>query len=446
LEWRHSSPDRKIGLLYEEDTAMSKNAKGSDGRKVGEQGQLWLRLPGLVREALYDTVIGTGLACVNEVLEAERVRFCGVRYQHQAQRQALRAGTVASSLVLGGRRVKVPRPRARSLDGHELVLPSWQAWSSRDPLDQRSVEQMVLGVSSRRYARSLEPLAQDLEVSGVSKSAVSERFVIGTQRRLAELMTRDLRGLSLVVLMIDGVHFADHVILAAVGIDHNGAKQVLGLREGATENAAACKALLADLIERGLAVNRCIVVVIDGAKALHRAVTDTFGERALIQRCQQHKKRNVTDSLPQRMRGSVLQAINQAYAIRDAKHARKLLENLARRLEHAHPGAAASLREGLDETLTLMRLELPQNLERVLSSTNLIENLFSSVRDTARRVKRWQGGMMVLRWTAAGVLEAERHFRKIVGYRALPKLVAALHNRDATFEPRRGVENTKSAA
>jgi transposase-like protein len=425
---------------------MSKNAKGSDGRKVGEQGQLWLRLPGLVREALYDTVIGTGLACVNEVLEAERVRFCGVRYQHQAQRQALRAGTVASSLVLGGRRVKVPRPRARSLDGHELVLPSWQAWSSRDPLDQRSVEQMVLGVSSRRYARSLEPLAQDLEVSGVSKSAVSERFVIGTQRRLAELMTRDLRGLSLVVLMIDGVHFADHVILAAVGIDHNGAKQVLGLREGATENAAACKALLADLIERGLAVNRCIVVVIDGAKALHRAVTDTFGERALIQRCQQHKKRNVTDSLPQRMRGSVLQAINQAYAIRDAKHARKLLENLARRLEHAHPGAAASLREGLDETLTLMRLELPQNLERVLSSTNLIENLFSSVRDTARRVKRWQGGMMVLRWTAAGVLEAERHFRKIVGYRALPKLVAALHNRDATFETRRGVENTKSAA
>jgi putative transposase len=425
---------------------MSKNAKGSDGRKVGEQGQLWLRLPGLVREALYDTVIGTGLACVNEVLEAERVRFCGVRYQHQAQRQALRAGTVASSLVLGGRRVKVPRPRARSLDGHELVLPSWQAWSSRDPLDQRSVEQMVLGVSSRRYARSLEPLAQDLEVSGVSKSAVSERFVIGTQRRLAELMTRDLRGRSLVVLMIDGVHFADHVILAAVGIDHNGAKQVLGLREGATENAAACKALLADLIERGLAVNRCIVVVIDGAKALHRAVTDTFGERALIQRCQQHKKRNVTDSLPQRMRGSVLQAINQAYAIRDAKHARKLLENLARRLEHAHPGAAASLREGLDETLTLMRLELPQNLERVLSSTNLIENLFSSVRDTARRVKRWQGGMMVLRWTAAGVLEAERHFRKIVGYRALPKLVAALHNRDATFETRRGVENTKSAA
>jgi putative transposase len=442
LEWRHSSPDRKIGLLKEE----RKNAKRSDGRKVGEQGQLWLRLPGLVREALYDTVIGTGLACVNEVLEAERVRFCGTRYLHQAQRQALRAGTVASSLVLGGRRVKVRRPRVRSVDGHEVMLPSWQAWSSRDPLDGRSVEQMVLGVSTRRYARSLEPLPQDLEVSGVSKSAVSERFVIGTQRRLAQLMARDLSGLALVALMIDGVHFAEHVVLAAVGIDQQGAKHVLGLREGATENAAACKALLADLIERGLAVNRSMVVVIDGAKALHRAVTDTFGERALIQRCQQHKKRNVTEALPQRMRGPVLQAINQAYALHDAKHSRKLLENLARRLEHDHPGAAASLREGLEETLTVMRLELPQNLERVLSSTNLIENLFGGVRETARRVKRWQGGTMVLRWTAAGVLEAERHFRKIVGYRALPKLVAALQTRDAYLETRRGVENTKRAA
>lgn len=435
-----------IGLLYEEEAAMKKNANGSDGRKAGEPGQLWLRLPGLVREALYDTVIGTGLACVSEVLEAERARLCGTRYQHQTQRQALRAGTVASSLVLGGRRVNVRRPRVRSVDGYEVVLPSWQVWSSRDPLDQRSVEQMVLGVSSRHYARSLEPLPQDLEVSGVSKSAVSERFVIGTRRRLAELMARDLSGLSLVALMIDGVHFAEHVVLAAVGIDQQGNKHVLGLREGATENAAACKALLADLIERGLAANGCVVVVIDGAKALHRAVTDTFGEGALIQRCQQHQKRNVTDSLPQRMRASALQAMNQAYAIGEAKRARKLLENLARRLEHEHPGAAASLREGLDETLTVMRLELPRNLERVLSSTNLIENLFGSVRDTARRVKRWQGGTMVLRWTAAGVLEAERHFRKIIGYRALPKLVAALRTRPAAFAATRGVENTKRAA
>jgi putative transposase len=202
--------------------------------------------------------------------------------------------------------------RARSTDNHELRLPGWQAWSSHDPLDERAFEQMVLGVSTRRYARSLEPLPQEVKVRGISKSAVSERFVVGTQRRLAELMQRDLSGLKLIALLIDGVHFADHVVLAAVGIDVDGAKHPLGLREGATENAAACKALLEDLIERGLDPNRAILVVIDGAKALRRAVLDTFGERALIQRCQAHKKRNVTDALPERMRASVRTAMNQA--------------------------------------------------------------------------------------------------------------------------------------
>jgi putative transposase len=347
---------------------------------------------------------------------------------------------------MGGRRVKVERPRARSVDGHELSLPSWQAWSARDPLDERAFEQMVLGVSTRRYARSLEALPNEFEVHGVGKSAVSERFVVGTQRRLSELMRRDLSGLALVALMIDGVHFAEHVVLAAVGIESNGTKHVLGLREGATENAAACKALLADLIERGLDPNRAILVVIDGAKALHKAVSETFGARVLIHRCHAHKKRNVADALPERMRASVHTTMNQAYATRDPKRARRLLENLACRLESAHPGAAGSLREGLEETLTVMRLDLPANLERVLSSTNLIENLFSRVRDTARRVKRWQGGTMILRWTAAGVLEAERHFRKIAGFRALPKLVAALRAHDAAIDRARQVEIGKRAA
>jgi putative transposase len=221
---------------------------------------------------------------------------------------------------------------------------------------------------------------------------------------------------------------------------------VLGLREGATENAAACKALLADLIERGLPTERTLLFVIDGAKALHRALTDTFGERALIQRCRQHKKRNVTEALPERMRSSVLSAMSQAYATRDRKRARRLLEHLARRLEREYPSAAGSLREGLDETLTVMRLDLPESLERVLSSTNLIENLFSRVREIARRVKRWQGGTMILRWTAAGVLEAERSFRKIAGYRALPKLVAALRVRDLAIERERRVDNGRKAA
>src|SRR6266446_2183347 len=405
---------------------MNKSAKGKDGRKAAGPGQLWLRLPGLVREALYDTVIGAGLACVDEVLEAERVVLCGERYEHLAERQALRAGHVA---------------------GCELRLPSWREWSARDPLEQRAVEQMVVGVSTRGYARSLEPLPETVAVRGISKSAVSERFVYGTERKLAELMSRELRELNLVALMIDGVHFAEHVVLAAVGVDERGDKHVLGLREGATENASAVRALLADLVERGLDTNRSLLIVIDGAKALHKAVSEVFGARGLIQRCREHKKRNVTDALPERLRAAVRSAMNQAYATGNAGRARRLLDNLARRLEHQHPGAAAALREGLEETLTVMRLGLPENLERVLSSTNLIENLFSRVRAIGRRVTHWQSGTMVLRWAAAGVLEAERGFRKLAGCRAMPSLVAALRTRDTQFTRiRQGVDASERAA
>ena len=424
---------------------MKKSAKRKDGRKAA-RGQLWLHLPGMVREALYDTVIGAGLACVDEVLETERVALCGERYEHLPDRQALRAGHVASSLVLGGRRVAVQRPRARSVAGRELGLPSWREWSARDPLEQRAVEQMVLGVSTRGYARSLEPLPEAVAVRSISKSAVSERFVYGTERKLAELMSRDLRQLRVVALLIDGVHFGEHVVLAAVGVDEHGDKHVLGLREGATENAAAVRALLADLVERGLDPNRALLIVIDGAKALHKAVVEVFGAHGLIQRCREHKKRNVTDALPERHRATVRSAMNQAYATRDTKRARRLLDGLARRLEHQHPSAAASLREGLEETLTVMRLGLPENLERVLSSTNLIENLFSRVREIGHRVKRWQSGTMVLRWTATGVLEAERGFRKLVGYRAMPILVAALRACDTQCSRNPEVDVAEKAA
>ena len=203
---------------------------------------------------------------------------------------------------------------------------------------------------------------------------------------------------------------------------------------------------MSDLIERGLNPERAILVVLDGAKALHKAVREVFGERALIHRCHAHKKRNVLEALPQRLRGAVHTAMNQAYATRDAKRAQRLLTNLAHRLESAYPSAAASLREGLEETLTVMRLHLPESLERVLSSTNLIENLFSRVREVARRVKRWQGGMMILRWTAAGVLEAERHFRKVAGYRSIPELSAALRFHDVAINRQRGVDNRQQAA
>src|SRR6202171_1325695 len=238
---------------------MKKSAKGKDGRKAA-RGQLWLQLSGMVREALYDTVIGAGLACVDEALERERVSLCGERYEHLADRQARRAGHVASSLVMGGRRVAVQRPRARTVEGHELRLPSWREWSARDPLDERAVEQMVLGVSTRGYARSLEPLPEAVAVRSISKSAVSARFVYGTERKLAALMSRALRQLRVVALLIDGVHFGEHVVLAAVGVDAQGDKHILGLREGATENAAAGRALLADLAERGVATQRAVLI------------------------------------------------------------------------------------------------------------------------------------------------------------------------------------------
>jgi transposase-like protein len=435
-----------IGLLNEEEAAVRKNGKSESLREATGQGQLWLQLPGLVLEALYETVIAAGLACVDEVLETERSGLWGPRYHHLPGREALRAGHVASSLVLGGRRVAVSRPRARSVDGHELSLPSWREWSTRDPLTERAVEQMVLGVSTRRYARSLEPLPPTASVRGISKSAVSERFVYGTERKLAELMSRELGSISFTALFIEGVQFGEHLVLAAVGVDQRGEKHVLGLREGATENAAVCKALLADLIERGLDSEHSLLVVIDGAKALHKAVVEVFGARALIQRCREHKKRSVSEALPERLRASVRTAMNQAYATGDAKRARRLLDNLARRLEDQHPGAAASLREGLDQTLTVMRLGLPDSLERVLSSTNLIENLFSRVREIGRRVRRWQSGTMVLRWSATGVLEAERAFRKMVGYRAMPMLVAALRAHDAKISRGSTVDDAEKAA
>lgn len=382
------------------------------------------------RQALWDTVVLSGLAFVEEQLETERTALCGPRYAHRRRRGAVRAGRVASSLTLGGRRIKFARPRARGTAGHELSLPSWPAWSSRDPLDERAFEQMVLGVSTRRHARSLEPSPESFQARGVGKSAVSRRFVAGTRRKLDELMRRDLSGLALAALMIDGVRFAGHVILAAIGIDHSGCKHVLGLREGATENAAAARALLAGLIERGLDGGGCLLVVIDGAKALRKAVGEVFGQRALIQRCQAHKRRNVLEALPERLRAETHRALNLAYAAGDPKRARQLLERLARQLEDAHPGAAASLREGLDETLTVMGLRLPRGLARVLSSTNLIENLFSRVREISRRVRHWQGGAMAPRWTAAGVLEAERGFRRVAGCEAMPKLLAALRAHD----------------
>jgi transposase-like protein len=320
----------------------------------------------------------------------------------------------------------VKRPRARSVDGRELTLPSWKYFSAVDPLHERALEQMLIGVSTRKYERSLEPVAAPVVVRGTSKSAVSRRFVTITKAQMDEWFNRDLSGINLAVLMLDGVHIADHVMIVAVGIDVTGVKHVLGIREGATENATTSTALLADLRERGLSTEKATLFVLDGSKALRKAVLDVWAERAKIQRCQAHKIRNVLDQLPEYMRPTVHATMRQAYSSNNVVHARKLLQNLARTLRAEHPSAAASLEEGLEETLTVMAMKLPRSLERVLSTTNIIENLIGSTRDLTARVKRWRDGEMIVRWTATAVREASTKFRRIVGYKDMPKLVRAL--------------------
>lgn len=390
-----------------------------------------LPLVDVLRSSLFEAVVAAGSAEAIRMLEEQRDAICGARYRHLEERVAYRHGSCAGSVVMGGRRVTMPRPRVRSAEGKELELPLWSRWSQEDPLEQRAMKQMLLGISTRRYAGSLEQLPTDVSVRGTSRSAVSRRFVAGTKKRLGDLMRRDLSKLDLLVLMIDGVHFEDHVVLAALGIAADGTKHVLGLWEGATENATACKSLLGDLASRGLRTDQTMLVVLDGAKALRKAVKDVFGDRALIQRCQEHKRRNVADQLPESMRTPVRRAMKEAYRCRDAKRARRLLDTLAERLDAEHPGAAASLREGLEETLTVLELGLPDRLEQTLRTTNPIDNIFGGVRDRTRRVKKWKGGRMILRWCAVAVLEAEANFRRIRGHAEMPKLVNALRLRDA---------------
>ena len=394
-----------------------------------------LGLLATVKGALFELVLGSGLGVLQALLEQEREQLCGARYRHDPERKASRAGYAdEAELVLGGRRVAVKRPRVRSRDGKEVPLPSWERFAAEDPLNQRAVEQMVLGVATRKYAHSLEPLPSGTKSRGTSKSAVSRRFVEETAKNLKDWLSRNLSELSLAALMLDGIVCGEHTVLVALGIDERGSKHVLGLWEGATENATACTGLLSNLVERGLDTTRTMLVVIDGSKALAKAVRDTFGKRALIQRCQVHKKRNVLEHLPERQRSAADATITTAYKCRDPKRALDMLNKLARQLERKHPSAAASLREGVEETLTVLPFGLIDPLERTLVTTNPIENLNSVLRRIHHNVKRWQGGTMVLRWVAIGLQEATKGFRRLKGHEGMPKLVAALRAHDARLD------------
>jgi transposase-like protein len=393
-----------------------------------EEGTLPLRLVDVVRADLRAFVTRAGMEALAAMLEEDRASLCGPRYEHDAERTCSRAGYAPGELVMGGRRVSVTRPRVRDRDGREVPLSSWGAFRDEDPLDERALRQMLLGVSTRKYARSLEPLGAELAERGTSKSAVSRRFVEVTSKKVDEWLARPLESIDPIAILIDGIHVDDHVFLVALGIDIEGKKHVLGVREGATENATCCRELLCDLRERGLSSDRQTLFVLDGAKALARAVRDVFGARARIQRCQVHKMRNVVDQLPESMRVSVRASMRQAYRLSNADKAKQHLLNLARRLRDAHPAAAASIEEGLDETLTVKRLALPSQLERILSTTNAIENLMGSVRDRTRRVKRWKDGRMMLRWVATALEDASTRFRCVMNRAGMRDLAAALRS------------------
>lgn len=388
-----------------------------------------------VKAGLLSMAVATGLQMMQWLFEEELEAKVGPKGKHDPNRQASRHGTDDGEVVLGGRKIRIRRPRARTKDGEEVVLETYRHFQQEDPLDDRALELMLHGVATRSYPEALETLECELEARSVSKSAISRRFRRLTGQRLAELLQRPLTEQELVALFIDGVVVAEHTVVASIGVDVEGRKHLLGLWEGATENASVCKALLENLVERGLDVSQGLLVVIDGSKALRRAVRDVLGPQAVVQRCRVHKLRNVLDHLPKEKRLWVRRKPAAAWAEPDANKAEASLRSLADSLEREYPGAAASLREGLEETLTVNRLGISLALRRSLRSTNLIESAISVARSTARRVKRRRNGEQVLRWTAAGLLEAERRFRRIGGYRDLPFLRAALMGRVSTSMP-----------
>jgi transposase-like protein len=419
---------------------MKKVARKRTEGQGESSGQRVLPLAALLftlRRGLREFVIEAGMQALDVMLEDERTQLCGERYRHDAERRATRAGHAPGELVLGGRKVRVSRPRARTADGgRELELPGWRLFSMQDPLELEAYEKMIVGVSTRKYRRALDAVPPELDEFGTSKSAVSRRFVAATQRQLADWLGRDLSGITLASIMIDGLKFGEeHMVLVALGIDSDGKKHVLGLHEGATENATACGALLDDLIERGVSTQRSMLFVIDGAKALTNAITARFGKRALLQRCQVHKARNVKEHLPKELHASVGATMRQAYAMRDSKKAKQQLENLARRLDDEYPSAAASVREGLVETLTIIKLGLPAPFARTFATTNPIENLNGTARWVCRNVKRWKGGTMILRWCCASMREAQSRFHRVKGAaNGMPVLLEALAANDRMLD------------
>ena len=389
------------------------------------------QLVGAAKQGLLALSVEVGLGVLRELLEQEVDELVGPKGKWNPDRSAVRHGHENGEVTLGGRRVPVKRPRARTVDGEsELPLETYEHFADRDALEEVVLERMLAGVSTRQYRRAQEPVGEQLETDArsTSKSAASRVFVARTRQQLWKLMRRPLSDLRLAVIMLDGIELHGYTNIVALGITTEGEKLALGLWDGSTENAAVAAALLSDLVDRGVDVEQGLLFVIDGAKALRKAIRQVFGNKVPVQRCVQHKQRNVLDHLPERERPAVKTRLRRAWKETTHDRALEQLTALALELEHAHPGAAASLREGMEETLTVTRLGITGKLKLTLQSTNPCESMISTVRVIHRNVKRWTSGDMCLRWTAAGMLEAETRFRKVEGYRGLAGLAVKIEH------------------
>jgi transposase-like protein len=404
------------------------------------------RLVGAAKEGLLALSVGVGLGVLTELMEEEVDEVVGPKGRWNQDRDAVRHGHEDGEVTLGGRRVEVKRPRVRTAAGDaEVHLSTYEHFADRDPLARVVLERMLAGVSTRRYRRTQEPVGEEVETKArsTSKSAVSRTFVERTRHALGELMSRQLADLRLAVMMLDGLELKGRMNIVALGITTEGVKIPLGLWEGSTENATVATALLSDLVERGLDPEQGMLFVIDGSKALRKAIRTVFGE-VPVQRCVRHKERNVMHHLPERDRPPIKARLRRAWADTDHHRALEQLQRLASELDHTHPGAAGSLREGMEETLTVIRLGIRGKLKRTLESTNPCESMIDCVRLTQRNVKHWSSGEMGLRWTAAGMLEAEKQFRKVIGYLDLPRLAVAIERR--LHLPQPNPVTTKEAA
>ena len=372
---------------------------------------------------LLNLSIELGFEAMRQILELDVEELAGKKGKHNPNRKAYRHGSEQTKVVLGGEKRNVEKPRVRGINGGELALPSLALFQNEDTLSQAVLAKLFRGVSTRKYAGTSEH--PDADSSCTSKSEVNRRFIAALEPMAAEFLSRRLES-DYPAIMIDGMNIGDMTVLAAMGVRKDGTKQILGVIEGSSENHLVANALLSDLIDRGLAADIPHLFVLDGGKALHKAVSDTFGQFAVIQRCQVHKKRNVLSHLPKSEQLGVGLALSRAYMEFDYDKAKKELMLIASNLELRYPKAAASLLEGLDETLTVHRLGVPGLLRQTLCSTNPMESANSVCMGFARRVKNWKSGKMILRNITAGFMESEKSFHRVKGYRQIPVLISSL--------------------